>query len=274
MSKTFKMILLLVFSFRSSLSFAEDARANLACSSKVCVINILSQNLVAAPCLGYSVLVAFSESSGATLIQCSKPDTLDNKLFIYNRNDSSAQSYEFFGGRFIRPDYLATAAKEGIPDKFGPIPLCKADTATTSSEGKLLIAEKQTTNNEQNPYCYKIYYVTSTKADLTIKSDSGLKMSSASAKAAQKWAVMRKTVSRHIETADPTVRWHKVTVTSAKAPLYTSPNSKATTRMYLVRGDMIEILDDSNPDRGWVRIRYITKSGKTLDSWIQSRDLE
>jgi len=195
-------------------------------------------------------------------------------LFIYNKNDSSVPPYEFFGGRFIRPDYLATAAKEGIPDKFGPIPLCKADAVTTLAEGKLLIAEKQTSNNEQNPYCYKINYVTSTKAGLIIKSDSGRKISSVSAKAAQKWDSMRKAVSRQIETVEPTVRLRKVTVTSAKAPLYTSPNSDATTSMYLVRGDMIEILDDNNPDRGWIRIRYITKSGKALDSWIQSRDLE
>jgi hypothetical protein len=99
-------------------------------------------------------------------------------------------------------------------------------------------------------------------------------MSSVSAKAAQKWANMRKAVSRYIATVEPTARLSKVTVTSEKAPLYSSPNTDATTRMYLVRGDSIEILDDSNPDRGWVRIRYITKSGKALDRWIQSHDLE
>ena len=79
---------------------AEDAVTPPACSYGVCVINVISTALIVPPCSDDSVLVAYSQSSGAALIQCTDPDEPgDNEAFVFDRRDASAKSYEFRGGR-------------------------------------------------------------------------------------------------------------------------------------------------------------------------------
>ena len=121
---------------------------------------MISTALIVPPCADDSVLVAYSQSSGATLIQCSDPDDPeDNKAFVFDRHDATAKSYEFLGGRFIRPDYLATAVTEGIPDKMGAVPLCAVKDRRAAAAGELLLAEKQPSDSQDAPYCYRIHYV-------------------------------------------------------------------------------------------------------------------
>ena len=124
-------------------SQAGDEVSRPDCAAGVCVINVLSSSVISAPCEGDSVLVAYSTHSGATLIQCSNSeDPLQNKIFIYDRRHSSVQPLEFRGGRFIRPAAISQAASEGIPDKFGPVPLCEAPNRESSTNGELLVLEK------------------------------------------------------------------------------------------------------------------------------------
>jgi hypothetical protein len=44
--------------------------------------------------------------------------------------------------------------------------------------------------------------------------------------------------------------------------------------MYLVKGDQVEIIDDTKLAAGWCKIRYIGKSGKPITAWMQSSTLE
>jgi hypothetical protein len=44
--------------------------------------------------------------------------------------------------------------------------------------------------------------------------------------------------------------------------------------MYLVKGDQVEIADESKAAAGWYLIHSVTKAGKTLDRWMKAGDLD
>jgi hypothetical protein len=276
MSRACKSITVLVWLACCCGSFAEDEVSAPACADDVCVINVFATKLVVAPCAGYSVLAAYSKSNGATLIQCSRLAAgEENKSFVYDRQDREVKSFEFDGGRFIRPDYLATAEEKGIPDKFGPVPLCAAKNREAAAAGELLIAEKQPSNSEDDSYCYRIHYVVAEKGSLSIRSDNGKELSPLSEKATIEWTQLRERLSPYLDREQAAVAPKEDrTVTSDKAPLFSAPDLAATSRMYLVKGDKVEVVDDSKSANGWCRVRYVTKTGKTIEKWVQERDLD
>ena len=258
---------------------AEEAVSAPACSDGVCVINVFSKALIVAPCADDSVLVAYSQASGATLIQCSDPeDQEDNEALVYDRHDVTAQAYEFRGGRFIRPDYLATATSEGIPDKFGAVPLCAARDRRPAASGELLLTVKQPNDSQDVPYCYRIHYVIVEKGALHIVSDDGNEQPLPSPAEITTWAKLRENLSPYIDaksgTAPPTGETSFAVVSSDKARLFQSPNLDSRSKMYLVKGDQVEIIDDSKLNTGWCRVRYVPKSGKVIEAWMQSSDLD
>src|SRR3981081_3375812 len=103
---------------------AEEPVSPFGCSGDVCGFNVNTTDLVAAPCTDHSVLVAYSKSSGATVIQCSKAgDAKSNQIYVFDRAARNTKSLELLGGRFIRPEFLAEAKSRGVPDTFGRIPL-------------------------------------------------------------------------------------------------------------------------------------------------------
>ncbi|WP_144021130.1 hypothetical protein [Caballeronia sordidicola] len=57
-----------------------------------------------------------------------------------------------------------------------------------------------------------------------------------------------------------------VTIKVDKAYLYDIPDSKTQTKMYLVRGDAVKILEKSED---WARIEYVRINGAVIDKWIQ-----
>lgn len=255
---------------------AEDAVSPPACSDGVCVINVFAKALVTPPCGDDSVLVAYSQANGATLIQCSDPESAeDNKAFVYDRHDVSAKSYEFRGGRFIRPDYLPTAMSEGIPDKFGAVPLCAMKDRRPAASGEMLLAEKQTDDSAGAPYCYRIHYVVVGKAGLQVIGDDGKELPTLSPTAATAWTKLRQNLSPYIDPkSDVAASASQASVRSDKARLFQSPNIDSRTRMYLIKGDHVEILDDTQLNSGWCKVRYLSKSGKAIEAWMQSSDLD
>lgn len=65
------------------------------------------------------------------------------------------------------------------------------------------------------------------------------------------------------------------TVVSNKAVLYTEPNIKRASRMYLIRGDEVFLTNDSSDESNfWFKIRYITKKSKKINAWIKCEDIE
>jgi len=184
----------------SFVSFADQPVSEPECADDVCVFNVIATGLISEPCVGYSVLVAYSKSSGATLIQCSNPASAEeNKSFVYDRHDRSVKSFEFLGGRFIRPAYLATAQTDGIPDKFGPVPLCAAKERRAATAGELLIVEKQPNDSDTAPYCYRVNYVIPGKGTLRISNDEGHDLPSLSDQAAKKWSKLQATLARYVD---------------------------------------------------------------------------
>jgi hypothetical protein len=277
MSPGFKRIAVLIWLACSCASFADDDVSPPECVDDVCVVNVIAEQLILAPCAGYSVLAAYSKSDGATLIQCSKPAAEGNKTFIYDRRDRTVKAFEFDGGRFIRPDYLARAQAQGIPDKFGPVPLCPAQNREAATAGELLIAEKQPNNSESDPYCYRIHFIVAAKGNLNVRSDDGKELPPLSEKATAEWNPLREELSHYIDPQHTAVLRKPAPtalITSDKAPLFRSPDRSTANKMYLVKGDKVEIVDDSKSANGWCLVRYLTKAGKPIQRWVQQRDLD
>jgi len=278
MSRAYKRMAVLVWLACCCASFAEEDVSAPACGDDVCVVNVMAAKLIVAPCAGYSVLAAYSKSSGATLIQCSSLAAGEpNKAFIYDRHGREGTSFEFDGGRFIRPDYLVTAETQGIPDKFGRVPLCAATNREAAAAGELLIAEKQPGNSEDDSYCYRIYYIAAGKGSLSIHRDDGKELPPLAEKASVEWMPLRQKLSPYLDpehAAVPNKPARMALITSDKAPLFSAPDLAATGRMYLVKGDKVEVVDDSKSASGWCLVRYVTKTGKTIEKWVRQQDLD
>ncbi len=256
---------------------AEDAVSPLACSDGVCVVNVFATPLVAAPCIDESVLVAYSQNSGATLIQCTdSSDPEENKTFVYDRKDASAKSFLFSGGRFIRPDYLATAVREGIPDKLGAVPLCAVKDRRAAAAGELLVAEKQPNDSQDAPYCYRIHYVVATSGTLRVVSDEGKLSPALSPAEVASWGTLRENLSPYIakNSSLPPSTAQSALVSNGKARLFQSPSLDSRTKRHLVKGDQVEIIDDSKLNMGWCKVRYVPNAGKAIEAWMQSSDLD
>lgn len=178
---------------------ADGAVSGPDCAGSLCVLNVNTSKLIAPPCSGYSVLVGFSKSSGATLIQCSKFAAAgENITFVYDRRNLAAKAFEFHGGRFVRSTAWARMQTGGVPDTFGQVPLCAVSKRETPAEGQLLIVEKEPQDSETAPYCYRVYYVVAGQNGLTIHGDSGKDLSPLSTKAAAEWTRLRENLARYI----------------------------------------------------------------------------
>lgn len=255
---------------------ADETVSAPSCSDGVCVVNVFASALIFPPCVDESVLVAYSQNSGATLIQCSDPsDPEENKAFIYDRRHPSASSYVFSGGRFIRPDYLPTAMSEGIPDILGPVPLCTQKGRRPAAAGDLLLAAKQPNNSQDVPYCYRIHYVVAGKGAVQVVSDGGDELPAMAPADVATWAKLQQSLAPYVDPKPDTPEATRAASVSAdKARLFQAPSLDSRTRIYLVKGDQIEIIDDSKFNTGWCKVRYVPKTGKVIEAWMQSSDLD
>lgn len=57
-----------------------------------------------------------------------------------------------------------------------------------------------------------------------------------------------------------------LSISSAKAFLFSAPQESALTKMYLVQGDAVEVLESK---KEWVLIRYISSKAKIIEKWIK-----
>lgn len=57
-----------------------------------------------------------------------------------------------------------------------------------------------------------------------------------------------------------------------KAVLYSEPSSR--TKMYLVKGDVAEVVDYVYSDQEWFNCVYTTNSGKKIQKWIAASDID
>lgn len=278
MSPAYRLAAAIVWLSCAAMGWADDAVSAPACASDVCVINVTAAELIPASCAGDSVLLAYSKASGATAIQCSDPaDAQDNKAFIYDRLDHRVKPFEVVGGRFIRPDSFSEAEKDGVPDKFGSVPLCRVKGREAPAGGELLIVQKRTNDSVSEPYCYQVNYVIAGKGSLTVRGDDGHELPALSEAAALQWAKAEEKLAGYIDagsSASPINAARTTLVISERAPLFLTPDSTQASKMYLVKGDKVEILDDSKLADGWCRVRYVTKTGRDIERWAQAQNLD
>jgi hypothetical protein len=62
-------------------------------------------------------------------------------------------------------------------------------------------------------------------------------------------------------------------VTAGKAWLYSEPTSVSITKMYLVKGDKVQLLEFDDSDGLWYFVKCITKENKTILKWAKCKDL-
>ncbi len=260
------------------LGAADEAVSAPECAAKVCTINVFAKSLITAPCVGFSVLATYSTRNGATLIQCSQfTEPENNRLFIYDRQKHDGKAFEFDGGSTITAEGLAEAKTEGIPDKFASRPLCAAKGREEPGEGDLVFIEKRPNNSEDDPYCYRAYYVVAGASGLTVHSDEGKELTPLPEKGTEEWSRLRQKLEPYMageKAAEPAKPGKAAAVKSEKASLYMKANTSDASKMYLVKGDKVEVIDESKAGDGWFRIRFVTKSGKAIERWAQAQDLE
>jgi hypothetical protein len=153
---------------------ARDKVAQFDCDKGVCGFNVTAAEMRIAPCRGASVLVAYSQNSGATLIQCSMPGNISGSLsYLFDWHSTDGAEFELKHTRFIKPSFLAEATESGIPDRFGPVPLCMPTASTTSATGELLLVVKTPHPGADESYCYRLLRIRDDAGGLVINSADG-----------------------------------------------------------------------------------------------------
>jgi hypothetical protein len=171
-----------------------------ACAGGVCGFNVAASQVREAPCKGQPVLVAYSESSGATLIQCGGAD--GTRTYLFDRGATGRAGLELKGTRFIKSDFLSEAAEHGVPDRFGPVPLCVKSGATAAAAGEFVLVTKVPAPEPDAPYCYRVIRVGAERGALALRADAGDPPAGA-ATAHKKWRRLAAKVLRHIPSGHP-----------------------------------------------------------------------
>lgn len=170
------------------------------CVGGVCGFNVAASDVREAPCKGQPVLVAYSESSGATLIQCGAAD--GTRSYLFDRDATGRAGIELAGTRFIKSDFLAEAAEYGVPDRFGPVPLCVKPGAAVAADGEFVLVAKEPVAEPDGAYCYRVIRVGAERGELALRADSG-KSPAAKTIPHKKWRKLAATMLRHIRSGDP-----------------------------------------------------------------------
>lgn len=170
------------------------------CAGGVCGFNVAASDVREAPCKGQPVLVAYSESSGATLIQCGTAD--GTRSYLFDRGATGRAGIELAGTRFIKSDFLAEAAEYGVPDRFGPVPLCVKPGAAVAAAGEFVLVAKEPVPEPDGAYCYRVIRVGAERGELALRADAG-KAPAATATPHKKWRKLAAKMLRHIRPGDP-----------------------------------------------------------------------
>lgn len=173
------------------------------CAGGVCGFNLAARDVHEAPCKGQPVLVAYSESTGATLIQCGVPRGEDGTTsYLFDRGVTGRAGLELAGTRFIKADSLAEVAEHGVPDRFGPVPLCARPAPQVAAAGEFVLVARTPAPGPDAAYCYRVIRVGSERGTLALRTDGGA-APAAAAKARNKWRKLAARVLRQIRSGEP-----------------------------------------------------------------------
>lgn len=175
----------------------------LDCAAGVCGFNVAARDMHDAPCKGLPALVVYSESNGATLIQCGAPHGIDGTTsYLFDRGATGREGLELAGTRFVKSDSLADVTENGVPDRFGPVPLCVKPAPAAAAAGELVLVTKVPAPEAEGAYCYRVIRVGAEPGALALRADSG-DPPAAAATAHKKWRKLAARVLRHIRSSDP-----------------------------------------------------------------------
>ncbi len=326
----------------SGASAATQAVAPFACVGAICGFNVLARELRVAPCRGQSMLVAYSMTSGLSLVQCSAPgDVGGNASFLFDRANPARPGLALNGTRFVKPDALAEVNRDGVPDRFGPVPLCaeagsaaagnaqagdaqagdaKAsaadadsaerstaegnDTAAKSAAPKnaapgfdeLLLLQKRPGPGAARSACYALLRVRLSASEPVVRGARGEVVSAGAVPAANvRWQTLVSgllpwlpaVASASVPLAPSAAPWLSAAVPASasasasvtmqvsqvRARLFEQADPASAQRGYLVKGDRVQVLDDSRLAEGWLRVRYAGPNGRGVDCWMQASAL-
>ena len=266
---------------------AADILAEARCKNGVCVANVYEDPSMA-PCTEVSeIILAWRQAGGATLIQCETNDAeMDKPSFIYNRDAPTAPAYAVTGMRWFAASVLAGG---GVSDQFASRDFCKGTKRTPMAVGEILVGEKIPSPDDDNAYCYQLSRISSTASAVSLNADDnkGPKPEAKHADWDKLAAHMTSLIRAHggaapaAAAATPAMATPPVTgdtpavhVIRAKAPLRDSADAGAAAHGYLVQGDEVMLLDRSKAADGWLKVRYVGKSGKAIERWIRADDVD
>lgn len=148
-----------------------DPVARFDCEQGVCGFNVVNAELVAEPCAGSAVLAAYHATGGAAIVQCSGgSEQSEPTSFVFDRS-RRGPAFEVPGGRFVRPAALADAAVQGVPDRFGPVPLCQPAAARTAEAASPLQMVLKVP--AADGACYRVLSVLGSGRSLALHLDDG-----------------------------------------------------------------------------------------------------
>ena len=261
---------------------AGNGKLQPSCADGVCEATV-EKNAAYAPCEDAVILLAWRQAGGATLIQCMTDDAdMDKPSFVYDRDKPAAPAYPLTGMRYFVSAYLGELASGKVGDKFSSHALCKPPTPPRMAPGDILIGEKVPTQDNNNPYCYRVLRVASTRSGVVMRADDG-DSPHVEAKHADWDGLAAKMTSLIASAGSPVPADVPDTASSggpllhvvhAKAPLRDSPDSGVAQHGYLVQGDAVSVLDRTKAANGWLKVHYVGKSGKAIDRWVRADDLE
>jgi hypothetical protein len=212
---------------------------------------------------------------------------MDKPSFVYNRDAPAAPAFALTGMRFFASSALGELASGAVPDKFSSHALCQPPKPAHMAAGELLVGEKVPGDDEKNPYCYRVLRVATTPAGVVIRADDN-KPPKPQARhtewdplAAKMTALIRTSGNATalpaptsvVANSNTSTQTEVVHVVHAKAELFDSVGDGEAPHGYLVQGDEVTVLDRSKLADGWLRVRYVGKSGKAIERWLDAADV-
>ena len=248
-------------------ALAADTLPDRQCSGGVCMANV-DAKLSVAPCTNANLVVAWSQAGGAMAIQCmTDVAAMDQPIHVFDRRNPVALAWDLTGIRAFTSETLPQLAH--VPGEGNDVllPACRRPAPPTMALGELLLTEKVPSDNERNPYCYRVLRVASGPAGVAIRADDGKPPQPGKPDA--DWHDLAAKMSALVAQADAQAR---ARVTRTRAPLRDAPDAKAAPHGFLVAGDAVTVTDRPAAG-GLVKVLYVNAKGMAVERWIGKGDI-
>ena len=201
-------------------------------------------------------------------VECWTDDApMDQPIYVFDRRDPARPAYDLTGIRAFAPDSLPQLAHPPGSGSDALLAACRPPGPSTMAPGELLLTEKVPSADERHPYCYRVLRVASTATGIALHADDGRPASAGQPGA--EWHDLAAKMSALAALADAQARAH---VTRARAALREAPDAKAPAHGFLVKGDVVIVLERHAP-AGLAKVLYVNAKGVAIERWIARDDI-